>query len=436
MFLGAAAISESALSEGPLTPARTRQVVETACQKIEAIYPFAEVGETVGAGILEELRSGAYDDATSGLELAERVTVDMEKLGHDKHLDLLYDPVLASELLERIERGEDASAGPSPSVVESARWEHYGFEALRSLDGGVGYLDLRTFYPSRYAGTTAAAAMGFLATSNAIIIDLRYNGGGWDDMVTMLAAYFTQLEEPEVVAISQSTLDRSYVVSQVPSYVPGRTLEEIPLYILLSHRTASAAEAFASIVKQLNDQVVLVGETTAGAENPVDFIPLDQEFVLKIPCYRKLFFGTRSGWEGTGIKPDLDVVADKALETAHLHALRRLQESLQTASAQEKIRWGIDGLSARAKPAPVSRNVLLCYAGQYRGAVVRFDDEGLSLQFGEGSVHRLIPVSADYFVVDGRDDMRIRFHSENGTVSAFERVYQDGYRALHAKEED
>jgi hypothetical protein len=43
-------------------------------------------------------------------------------------------------------------------------------------------------------------------------------------------------------------------------------------------------------------------------------------------------------------------------------------------------------------------------------------------------------VSDDYFVVEGRDDLRLRFVSERGRVVALERIYSDGYRSLASKE--
>jgi hypothetical protein len=431
-FLGCIANGQEGTSE-QLTGAKRERLIEAVAEKIDRLYPVEDVGRRTREGILGNLRSGRYDGITTGKEFAARLTADMEELSRDRHLDLYHDPTMAREILAR-EADGDAQAGPNPTEIEHARWENFGFKELRILDGQVGYLDLRMFFAAKHAGSIAVAAMDFLSRSNAVIIDLRLNGGGWDDMVTLLAGYFVDIEESEVVAVSRYTPDESYFASMVSAYVPGEKLTGIPVYILVSGSTASAAEAFASIVKHLNEDVVLVGRTTAGAENPVEMFALDSEFVLKIPCYKKVYFGTRSGWEGKGIQPDVEVAADQALETAHLHALQTLRERLTDDIAREKLQWGIDGRRAVVQPAEVFRETLESYAGRYRSARIALDGDELYVQFGDPPRRKLFAVSDDYFVVEGRDDLRLRFVSERGRVVALERIYSDGYRSLASKE--
>jgi hypothetical protein len=404
-------------------------LVETISEKIFRLYPFEDIGRTTGEGILAAYRSGGYDGITSPKAFAARLTEDMERLSNDHHLDLYFAPNLAMEIIARESTGVDLD-GMNPSELEQARWENFGFRDLRILEGRVGYLDLRVFFSARYAGSTAAAAMDFLAGSNAVIIDLRRNGGGWDSMVTLLAGYFVDIEETEILSISQSTLDQSYFASVVPAWIPGRRFTDRPVYLLVSPNTASAAEAFASILKYLNKDVILVGETTAGAENPVERIALDEQFVLKIPCYRRVYFGNRSGWEGKGIRPDLEVASERALETAHLHALNALQERFTDDLSREKIQWGIDGYRAILEPVQVDRKTLKSYAGRYRNIRVYPDGDDLYLQFEDRPGQRLLAVSDDYFVIESRDDLRVRFVREGDRVVALERIYSDGYRSF------
>jgi hypothetical protein len=177
-----------------------------------------------------------------------------------------------------------------------------------------------------------------------------------------------------------------------------------------------------------------VGETTAGAENPVEHIALNETFVLKIPCHRTIYFGDRSGWERTGIKPDVEVPSDRALEAAHYHALRILKERLTDELAREKIQWGIDWYRAVLEHQEVNREVLESYRGRYGSTRILRDGNDLSLQVGDRPMQRLLPVASDYFVVEDRDDMRIRFVTEHGRVVGMERVYSDGYRSLAPRE--
>lgn len=415
-----------------LTPDQQRALVETVCRKIDTIYPFKEIGLKTQEGLQDHFESGALDGVTDAELFAAAVTERMEELSRDRHLDLYFDPVRAAEL-NKLEGSDEAHDGPGDHFLEQAKWENYGFRALRMLDGLVGYLDLRMFCAARHAGPVAVTAMDFLSRSNAVIIDLRYNGGGWDDMVTLLAGYFTDFEESETAAISRSTIDQSYYASMIPAFVPGQKMTGIPVYLLTSSSTASAAEAFASLLRHYNPEVLLVGQNSAGAENPVEFVALDSEFVLKIPCYEKVCFGTRAGWEGQGLAPDMQAPVDQALETAHFHALEQLYQRHTGESARALLQWGIDGHRARLQPREVDRTVLQSYCGEYGSTRIVLDDDELMLQFEGRPQRRLLPVDADYFVVDGRDDLRLRFVIEGGLVIAMERIYSDGWRGVDAR---
>jgi C-terminal processing protease CtpA/Prc len=50
------------------------------------------------------------------------------------------------------------------------------------------------FSPPEIADDTAVAVMGFLAYTNALIIDLRYNTGGENYMAHMLASYMVEAD--------------------------------------------------------------------------------------------------------------------------------------------------------------------------------------------------------------------------------------------------
>jgi hypothetical protein len=51
---------------------------------------------------------------------------------------------------------------------------------------------------------------------------------------------------------------------------------------------------------------------------------LPQGFAAFIPSYRAINLITKADWQGVGVKPDVEVPAEKALDTAHKLALDRL----------------------------------------------------------------------------------------------------------------
>ncbi|QIK95190.1 hypothetical protein G7076_00615 [Sphingomonas sp. HDW15A] len=94
-------------------------------------------------------------------------------------------------------------------------------------------------------------------------------------------------------------------------------LAKAKVYLLTSSRTASAAEHLAMSLKRTH-RATLVGETTLGAGHYGRMVPLDDSFTYAafIPVGRTFDPDTNEGWEGTGVKPDVAVPADKALDEA------------------------------------------------------------------------------------------------------------------------
>jgi hypothetical protein len=66
---------------------------------------------------------------------------------------------------------------------------NYGIGELEKLPGNIGYLELRGFLPVQFAGQAITDAMVELAESDALIIDLRNNGGGDSAGVAHLSSY-------------------------------------------------------------------------------------------------------------------------------------------------------------------------------------------------------------------------------------------------------
>jgi C-terminal processing protease CtpA/Prc len=236
---------------------------------------------------------------------------------------------------------------------------NFGFEKLERLEGNVGYIDLRGFAPAEMAGESAAAAMNFLTNTDALIIDLRKNGGGDPSMVALLCSY---LFSPEPVHLNDLYFrpdDSTHQWWTFP-YVPGKRYEDKPVYLLTSQRTFSAEEEFTYNLKNLK-RVTIVGETTGGGAHPGGGRPLDDHFGMFVPTGRAINPITKTNWEGTGVPPDVAVPADAALKTAHLAALRKIAEDFETkktgpespvdAVRLERVRKAIEGLEKEASAA-------------------------------------------------------------------------------------
>ena len=402
-----------------LTKVDKKEILGKITEKIENIYPFPEISAKIVTGLETQVSDGYYDDVNSPIEFATQLSSSLENLSKDKHLDLIYNPDLAKALLEESFPSSDFTEEEAKTEI----WNNYGFKELKILDGNIGYLNLSVFFATDYAGKIADISMSYFSNCQALIIDLRENGGGWGDMVDYLLGYLIDNKEQLVLSISESKLDSTVYSEVVPAYVPGKKLVSIPIYILTSQSTASAAEAFTTHLKYFNNNTTIVGKKTSGAENPVEHIAIDENFVLQIPAWKKIYSKNPVVWEGIGVTPDIEVEPDNALVTAYKDALQKLMKSADEQLSIDKYQWALDGVSTSYNNVDV--NKIKEYAGRYGNIQIKYVDEKLFYQPENGSSKQLTPISDNYFVVEGISYFRIKFIN-NGETTIMKKIYTYG----------
>ena len=67
--------------------------------------------------------------------------------------------------------------------------DNCGFEKVERLAGNVGYVKFNQFGDPEICKEIAVAAMTFISNADAVIFDMRDNGGGRPDMVAFLTSY-------------------------------------------------------------------------------------------------------------------------------------------------------------------------------------------------------------------------------------------------------
>ena len=318
--LGAIAVLRPALAQD------NRTIAERVVARVEAAYFDSTASPEIARALRQHAARGDYD-ALVGQALADTITAHLRSVRNDGHLAVWYssDPLPPAR-----EPGQPRTAEELADYRTRARQVNYGFEEVRRLDGNVGYLNLRrVFEADEESGRVAAAAMGLLANADAVILDLRQNGGGGPGMIELLATYFF----PDRVHLQdlawRETIDgRHNVTDQIwtLSYVPGPRLTTQPLYVLTSSGTFSAAEALAFAL-QTRGRAVVVGEPSGGGAHPNMAVPISDHYVVSVPIGQTIGAVDGTSWEGVGVRPDVPVSAEDALRTAHALALRRLLET-------------------------------------------------------------------------------------------------------------
>ena len=302
-----------------------KPVVEAAAAKIQQLYVFPDVGAKAAERI--RAREAAYESLGSASELAAAVTADLHDVTHDKHLRLLLEP-------------ESPHASTEPREVRVARFvaelqkDNYGIARVERLDGNIGYIDLRSFDLSIYSGASLGAAMTLVAYTDALIIDLRQNGGGDGVTVCLLISYLVDGSDPTRLSDLYVRDGNWSQQNWTTPYVPGPKFGgKKPLYILLGRETFSAAEGFAYDLQAMR-RAKLIGVRTGGGANAGDEYRVNPLFTVWIPTMRVVNPITKSNWEGTGVMPDEVVPEEQALETALREARERVIESRPPAPTQ------------------------------------------------------------------------------------------------------
>jgi C-terminal processing protease CtpA/Prc len=342
LLCGAAAVSAQPPA-GPqpdrqLDAAARKQIIDSAVQRLNETYVFPEVAQAMEKSVRDRAAKGEYDQITSARAFAEKLTNDLQAVSKDKHLRVRYSH---QPIPERGERREPTAEEREEYRREMA-WINSGFDKVERLPGNVGYIEFRGFTDPEAGADTVAAAMNFVANTDALIIDLRRNGGGRPDMVALICSY---LFGPEPVHLNSLYWREGNRTEEfwTRKEVAGKRYLNKDVYVLTSNRTFSGAEEFSYNLKNLK-RATIVGETTGGGAHPGGGRRLNEHFMMFIPTGRAINPITKTNWEGTGVKPDVEAPAEQALHVARLLALRKQHANIKDAETKEAVQAEIDRL--------------------------------------------------------------------------------------------
>jgi hypothetical protein len=283
-----------------LTRADQEKLIAGVTKELREKYVFPEMGSRMASVVEEKLRSGGYEASGDPATFAKAVTADLQGTSQDRHLRILYN-------------------NPAPQAAPSGRPPTPVGDPQR-LPGNLGYNPIRGFAPPEAFGPPFERAMKELANTDAMIIDLRNNGGGSPDSVMLTAGYF--IAKRTLVAKIYSRPDDS-TTEMWTTEVAGPHYEK-PMYILTNKFTFSAAEAMAYHMQALG-RAITVGEASGGGAHRVSFVPLGDGFVFSIAFTRPTNVVTGKDWEGTGVIPNIPAPAESALEAAQQDAVKKLK---------------------------------------------------------------------------------------------------------------
>ena len=308
------------------TKADPADVVSKVRALLETRYVFPDVAAAVSGVLAEGLAAGRYPSGAP--ELAAAVTADLQSVNGDKHLRLLYH----DEALAPRAPGDDTE-----EIAFLARWADQvcgGVACVQRLAGNVGYLDLQPIlFPAAMSGEIVTAAMSLVATTDALILDLRQCVGGDPGMAVLTASYLWDYDPVQLTGLRERQDMTPRQMWTLP-YVPGRRFGKTkPAYVLTSAKTFSGGEHLSYDLQQLG-RATVIGERTRGGANAREGFPVHPHLEATISTAVSVNPITGSNWEGTGVIPDIEVSAGQARDTAYRLALQAVIAAGTAAAAE------------------------------------------------------------------------------------------------------
>jgi len=403
--------------------ASKEKTINKICKMLNENYVFPETAKKISEYLKTQLSSKAYDSITDAVEFGETLTNDVQSVSKDKHLRIRYSPEDAKRMKESEGKGPDPDR--EKEMMQMMKTENFGFKKVERLSGNIGYIDFRFFGEEDLIKEKVASVMGFIANTDAIIFDLRLNGGGSPTGIRLICSYLfgdTPVHLNDLYFRPTDETEEFWTLRKVD----GEKMPDIPVYVLTSSFTFSGAEEFSYNLKNLK-RAVIVGETTGGGAHPGGTMPVNNDFIIFMPSGRAINPITHTNWEGTGVTPDVSVTSEKSFETAYVIALKRLAENSKDENTKKRYLWLAESLSASMNAPVLDEKTMQSYTGSYGDRKITYDSGKLYYQRGKRQKYVMTPISDDTFMFKDIDYFRLRIDKDaNGNVSGVTGLYDNG----------
>jgi hypothetical protein len=372
-----------------LTPAVKVEVIDNLSSALVKNYIFLDTARRMKNFIRQQLENGAYNKINSPNEFAKALTADLYSVYKDLHLAVTHnsDPRKDSKTESYIER--------VTKQLHFEKQQNYGFSKAEILTGNIGYIAINRFFSvNDQSAETVNSVFSFLKNTDALIIDLRNNGGGDAMIVKYICSYFFK----ERTHINDMYVRKTNQLYQYWTEPVTHLIEftSMPVYILVNAHTFSGAEEFAYDMQSLH-RATIIGQTTGGAAHPVSPFNISNGFTGYIPYARAINPITKTNWETQGVIPDIKTNSDSALDIARFSCYDYLVTTSKDSGTIQSAKWLRKILFSKLHPLLIASSSLKKYAGNYNGSIVSFENGNLYFTPSDGYKDILVPVLQTVF---------------------------------------
>lgn len=283
-------------------------MIDSIVKLLERNYIDAAMGKEMGDFVRGHFEEGAYDELSLD-SLSSKLREDFLTVSEDVHMNAFY----------RKHEKEPQASLLADKMNDYGESSNYGYVDVKISKGNIGYLKVAHFTQWQFfeeAQKVITNSISMLQHTDGLIIDLRDNPGGFEDIVAYLMSYFFVEDSRELQEYYCRYLDRRRSVSLSPD-LPGIKLPDLPIFILVNYNTGSAAESFAYMMKHL-ERATVIGDTTVGAGNGSTYFRISDEIVIQIATWETINAVTHTSWEKVGVVPNITTSDEEAMPKAQV----------------------------------------------------------------------------------------------------------------------
>ncbi len=396
-----------------------KSLIDSINKSLNDNYVFPEKAKNISLYLQAQSKSNVYAAFKNNPDkLAEKIQADINTIHKDPHMHIQYD-------LGFVQQDERK---PSEEEIRQDKFfwreNNYSFKKLEILPGNIGYFPLEGFMDDiESAKPTIYSAMKFLSNTSTMIIDLRENRGGSPEMVSQIESYFFKVKTHMNDIISRTTKDTTVFYAD-PAKADSLNLS-MPVYILTSHSTFSAAEDF-SYAMQMEKRATIVGEITGGGAHPQMPFSVGQGFVISVPFARSLNPITKTDWEGTGVIPDFKVEASKAFLKAQELIFKEKLLNAKDEKEKHKYEFYLRSIVLNNEVKAIPLRILPMFSGTYHDVTIYVEKNKIfSKNNHNGNLSELKHLYNNLFLID--ENVQIEFFKDTkGLYSSIKIYLNDG----------
>lgn len=287
-----------ASQQAVLSKSETDSLIINYCRVLNETYFNKPIAQQISDSLKRKLKKGEFYNVT---QLIDRLSNLIREITKDNHF-----------YIGSNKRANNTNE--SKEVIPAAEVENKngGFAEVKILEENIGYIKKSEFIADDYAFQKAIAALQFVEGSKCLIFDLSKCPGGDGRMGGFLNCHLFEDTDYQHLLLKRCTGDKVWRQSEVPyNYSNAPKFYNVPVYVIVSNQTASAAEYFALTIKEMG-RGVITGNTTAGAGNTTIIVPFGDYFAYIPICEIE----TKDGQsiEGKGVKPNIVLKANDLLK--------------------------------------------------------------------------------------------------------------------------